>query len=227
MPETNSSGYLQDSYGTKGGDYFTSARYDIVARLPDGGGLRVIELGCGNGATGRLAIQQGKAAEYVGVEMFEPMAREASRHLTRVHVGDVAMITIPEEPGSFDVLVCSEVIEHLVDPAPVLVKLVRLLKPGGLVFASSPNVMHYRIISQLLRGRFEYEDAGAMDRTHLRWFTPESYRRLFEEAGVEVTGLERLASHRSWRVRLAELLPSPVRYLLWYQINLQGRKRGI
>ena len=58
-----------------------------------------------------------------------------------------------------------------------------LLKPGGVILASSPNVSHYRIIAQLLRGRFEYADVGPMDRTHLRWFTPVSYAQMFEDAG--------------------------------------------
>lgn len=225
MHDINPNGYLQDSYGTKGSDYFTSARADIIARLPVDKTARIIELGCGDGATGRLALEEFKAGEYVGIEMFEPMAIEASRYLTRVHIGDVAKIELPEKSASFDVLICSEVIEHLVDPVPVLEKLLRLVRPGGTVFASSPNVSHYRIITNLIRGRFEYEDVGAMDRTHLRWFTPDSYRRLFEEAGVEVIRLERLVNYRSWRVKLAELLPRPLRYLLWYQINLQGRKR--
>lgn len=224
MLDDPSTGYLNDSYQTKGSDYFTTARRDLVGDLPKTP-ARILELGCGNGATGRLALELGKAQEYVGIEMFEPMAREAQRHLTRVHIGDVSAISIPEEPASFDVLICSEVIEHLVDPASVLERLLAFVKSGGMVLASSPNVAHYSIIRDLMRARFEYQDAGAMDRTHLRWFTPDSYRRLFEDAGVEVIRLERHAHPRTWRVKLGELLPKPLKYLLWYQINLTGRKK--
>ena len=52
-----------------------------------------------------------------------------------------------------------------VDPESVLRKLIALLKPGGLIYASSPNASHWKIVSGLVRGRFDYEDFG-------RWTAP-------------------------------------------------------
>jgi hypothetical protein len=63
-----------------------------------------------------------------------------------------------------------------------------------MVLASSPNAAHYEIIFMLLRGEWRSEDFGPMDRTHLRWFTPHSYRCMFESCGFkvdEVTGVAR------------------------------------
>jgi 2-polyprenyl-3-methyl-5-hydroxy-6-metoxy-1,4-benzoquinol methylase len=80
----------------------------------------------------------------------------------------------------------SEVLEHLVDPWSVLRKLHPLLKHGALVLSGSPNVAHYRTVLMLLRGDWKLTDSGLMDRTHLRWFTPMTYARLFEETGYEV-----------------------------------------
>lgn len=225
MTQTEAS-YLQDSYRTKTTEYFTSARRDYVARLPEDRSARVLELGCGNGATGALALTKGKCGTYVGIEMYEPMAREAADRITTVHVGNVEKMELDYPAGSFDALICSEVLEHLVDPGATLAKLVALVRPGGLVLASSPNVSHYLIVANLLMGRFEYQEAGAMDRTHLRWFTPPSYRQLFENANVETLQLSRLAMDKGGiGRRIQNLVPKPLGYLFWYQINYMGRVR--
>lgn len=217
--------YLADDYATKREDYFTTARTDYVAALPANPAASILELGCGNGATGALALAQRKCGTYVGIEMFEPAAAEARTMLTAVHVGDVASLDLPYPPATFDALICSEVLEHLVDPEPVLRRLIALLKPGGLIFASSPNVSHYRIVGRLIRGRFDYEDFGAMDRTHLRWFTPRSYRALFEAAGAETIVVQRLAPVRGVKKLILALL-GPFRHLFWYQIDYRGRRPG-
>ena len=218
--------YLQDAYSSKPEAYFISARTDFVSLLPTSASARILELGCGNGATGALALGEGKCAQYVGIEMFEPQAREAQQVLTHVHVGDVAKIDLPYASGHFDALICSEVLEHLVDPAEILQKLVKLVRPGGIVLASSPNIAHYRIILELIKGKFDYSDYGAMDRTHLRWFTPDSFRRLFEEAGVNVLALRRPFSSGSRLTRMQERLPKFLARLFWYQIEVKGEVRS-
>lgn len=219
-----STGYLTSDYSSKRDDYYTSARRDFVAELPNNPSAVILELGCGNGATGALALEQGKCGSYVGIEMFEPVAREAERHITTVHLGNVETMSLPYAPGTFDVLICSEVLEHLVDPEPALAKLAALLKPGGLVFASSPNIAHWRIVMGLLAGRFDYEDFGAMDRTHLRWFTPKSYRGLFEAAGIEVLDVRRHAKVSRLKETLYGLLGKRFLHLTWSQIEVRGRR---
>jgi 2-polyprenyl-3-methyl-5-hydroxy-6-metoxy-1,4-benzoquinol methylase len=217
----DANGYLTREYQDKAEGYFTNARADYVAALPDNPAAAILELGCGAGATGALALREGKCATYVGIEMFEPMALEAEVVLTAVHVGNVETMALPYEPGVFDALICSEVLEHLTDPAPVLRRLVSLLKPGGRVYASSPNIAHWRIVMELLRGRFDYEERGVMDRTHLRWFTPNSFRRLFEDCGVEVDRMAPPGSSYRFRPWLTGL---PMEHLRWRQIDLRGHR---
>lgn len=214
------SGLAASEYARKGRDYFGSPRVDYVDALPMNPQARILEIGCGDGATGGLALKAGRCGAYVGVELFAPMAEQAKEVLSAVHVGDVERLTLPYGPGHFDALILSEVLEHLANPEATLRRLAPLVRAGGLVFASSPNVSHWRIILGLIGGRFDYTDQGVMDRTHLRWFTPRSYRRMFEEAGFSVSSMHNLSAHR-WRTRLLDL---PGGHLFWGQIDLRGIK---
>jgi 2-polyprenyl-3-methyl-5-hydroxy-6-metoxy-1,4-benzoquinol methylase len=173
-------------YEAKPEDYFACARTDIVDALPSDQNAAILELGCGNGATGAAALAAGKCGRYVGIDIDPGAAAEARTVLSAVLVGDVCALDLSAYEGQFDVLIASEVLEHLTDPWEALRALRRCLKPGALVFASSPNVAHRAIIWQLLRGRFDYAPSGPLDRTHLRWFTPATYRELLEDTGFVV-----------------------------------------
>ena len=212
---------LEDLYREKGAGYFAGARRDYVTEMPADPGASILELGCGAGGTGALSLSEGKAGAYVGIELFEPMAQEARRLLTTVHIGNVETMDLPYAPETFDALVCSEVLEHLNNPEATLARLIPLLKPGGRVYASVPNLAHWKIVLGLLRGRFDYQERGAMDRTHLRWFTPRSFRALFEGAGVRVDHLAPIGSRSQLRPLISRL---PLDHLLWFQIDLRGRR---
>jgi SAM-dependent methyltransferase len=90
---------------------------------------------------------------------------------------------------TFDVVVCADVLEHLEDPAAVLARVRKWLSPGGLLLVSLPNVANVAVRLSLLAGRFEYAEAGILDRTHLRFFTRRSARRLVEAAGFRIRRL--------------------------------------
>jgi SAM-dependent methyltransferase len=93
---------------------------------------------------------------------------------------------IPLDERLFDSVLLMDVLEHLPDPAPVLAEARRLLRPGGRLFVSVPNVANLTVRLALLFGRFEYGDRGIMDRTHLRFFTRKSALRMLRNAGFEV-----------------------------------------
>jgi 2-polyprenyl-3-methyl-5-hydroxy-6-metoxy-1,4-benzoquinol methylase len=214
---------LTAAYRDKPASYYANARHDYVAALPDNPEAVICEIGCGSGATGALALAAGKCRSYVGVEMFEPMARDAARTLTALHFGDVETIALPYGPSTFDVLICSEILEHLVDPEATLRRLSELLKPNALVFASSPNVSQWRVICELLTGRFDYADQGVMDRTHLRWFTPKTYREMFERCGFDVLDVGPIAMVPAFRRILKSL---NAEHLFGTQIDLRARKHS-
>ncbi|MGD2055104.1 MAG: class I SAM-dependent methyltransferase [Gammaproteobacteria bacterium] len=180
----------ETAYGIKDASYFEGARKDFIDELPEDPEARILEIGCSNGNTGALALAMNKCGTYIGVEIHEAAALKAGEKISEVLTGDVERMELPWEDNSFDTLILSEVLEHLVDPWKILRKLHPYLKPGALVFASSPNVSHHRIIRMLLKGEWNLTDDGIMDRTHLRWFTPKTFAAMFEDSGYEVVKLE-------------------------------------
>lgn len=216
---------LGTQYDGKTDRYFAGARQDFVSMLPAGGDARVLEIGCGSGDTGALALAQGRAGHYTGVDISAKAAQKAAGILTEVLIGDVERMPLPWRPGSFDALILSEVLEHLVDPWAALARLSPLVKSGGVALASSPNVSHYSIVANLARGRFDLTDFGAMDRTHMRWFTPATYRGMFEGAGFTVEEVEPVTAFAARTRLLSRLTAGRLDHLFMRQIRLKARKR--
>jgi 2-polyprenyl-3-methyl-5-hydroxy-6-metoxy-1,4-benzoquinol methylase len=173
-------------YAVKPSSYFSKARADLVDLLPQDPSSSILEIGCGTGATGALALSEGRCRRYVGVELVASVADEARQTLTEVIAGNVESLTFDWQPASFDAVIFSEVLEHMVEPGDVLKKIAPFVRPGGLLLASSPNISHWRVIRELLRGRFNLADQGVFDRTHLRWFTPATFSGLIHEAGFRI-----------------------------------------
>ncbi len=157
-------------------------------------GARVLDVGCGTGSITSF-IQHNRKADIVGIEPH-PQRAQAARELgLEVRQGELtnALLT---ELGTFDVILFADVLEHLINPGAILETVRDGLRPGGTVVASVPNVAHWSIRLDLLRGRFNYQSIGLMDATHLRWFTALSLRRLFEMSGFEVVDMR--ASAGNW-----------------------------
>lgn len=169
-------------------DYYGQAREDVVAPLVDGVESpsetfrEVLEVGCGRGATGAL-LQERLGCRVTGVELNPEVARAAARVLHRVHAGDFLEVSaellraIDAGAPRFDALVALELFEHLTDQEGFLDRARRLVRPGGRIVLSVPNVGHYAVVEDLLAGRWDYLPIGLLCYTHYRFFT----RRTLED----------------------------------------------
>lgn len=83
----------------------------------------------------------------------------------------------------FDYIICADVLEHLRNPEGVLRETGRLLEDDGSVLLSMPNVAHNSVVFNLLENRFEYTEVGILDKTHLKFYTYPSLKRLCFDAG--------------------------------------------
>jgi 2-polyprenyl-3-methyl-5-hydroxy-6-metoxy-1,4-benzoquinol methylase len=215
-PDTN--------YAAKEEQYFTAARRPFVDDLPGNPSAKLLEIGCGAGETAAYAMATGKCGWCCGVELCEGPARQAQTKMNQVVVGNVESMALDLPNEHFDILLLSEVLEHLVDPWAVLKRLRPLLKPGALIRAGSPNVCHYSVVVTLLKGRWRYEHKGIFDATHLRWFSPDGYREMFEGCELIVDEV-RPARPLNPKARLINLLTGRrFEYMFHSQIFLKAHR---
>ena len=153
---------------------------------------RVVDFGCGAGGFAQLLKQRG--CRIVGVDLNAEAAKAAESHCDQVLVADLDFISILEilPDQTFDVAIFGDVLEHLRDPWRVLADARQILRPGGYVIASIPNIAHGAVRLSLLQGNFEYADVGLLDNTHLRFFTRKTVHELFEGAGYVIDVIDRI-----------------------------------
>lgn len=175
---------------SRSASYYAGVRYDVVSLLPKG--LKsVLEVGCAAGGTGRLLRSLG-VEHLIGIELNPVYAAIASEHYSNIFVGDAEMLDQSlVEDNSLDCIIYSDVLEHFRDPWALLRRHVAYLRPGGHVAASIPNIRYYKAVHDLVfRDKWEYRDAGILDRGHLRFFTWRSIEELFHETGLQIVNLK-------------------------------------
>jgi len=171
-------------YEDKQAWYYAFVRRDIEPLLP-AHAPRVLEVGCGGGGTLAWLKESGRAQWTAGIELSPEAAAVAATRVDDVRCGDADALLAHFPEGSFDLILCLDVLEHLLDPWATLARIQTLLRPGGRVITSLPNVRHHSVVLPLLfRGRWEYREAGIMDRTHLRFFSRQGIAALMRGAGL-------------------------------------------
>jgi 2-polyprenyl-3-methyl-5-hydroxy-6-metoxy-1,4-benzoquinol methylase len=155
-------------------------------RMGPGAGS-VLDVGCGRAALGEAIGQLGWRV--CGIERSEEACLTAQQRLDRLIRADLLdEAAIERELGDaqFDFLIFSDVLEHFYDPLTLLKRFLRYLKPGGTLLISLPNAVAWTNRFLWLLGYAEYTDTGIRDRTHIRYFTFRTARRLVEAAGCRV-----------------------------------------
>lgn len=149
----------------------------------------VVDFGCASGYFARLL--QTKNCKIVGVEINEEAAQLAKQFCQTVIIADLDFNSVSEilPSNTFDVAVFGDVLEHLRNPWKVLQETKKILTPNGYVIASIPNIAHGDIRLALMQGKFEYQEYGILDNTHLRFFTRKTVQELFEETGYIVESI--------------------------------------
>ena len=172
-------------YENKPQGYYDNIRSEMLAFLPTNS-KRILDVGCGNGAFAKVIKEKNKA-EVWGIEYMKGPGEEAKIQLDKVFIGKCEDFIRDLPDGYFDVIYFNDVLEHLVDPYEVLKQIKSKLQKEGVIISSLPNVRHYNTFKRVLFQKdWRYEDYGVMDRTHLRFFTKKSIRRMYEELGYKV-----------------------------------------
>jgi SAM-dependent methyltransferase len=164
-----------------------SSHYWILKCLANAGRpLKILDVGTADGYLGAILKEQGHYL--VGIENDRSLAEKAKNYYDVLHHADIESFDFPYQEH-FDVILFADVLEHLRDPDVVLRRALAALRPDGQVIISVPNVANIFVRLSLLFGKFGYADRGIMDRTHLRFFTLKSLRRLVGDCAFRIVGL--------------------------------------
>jgi 2-polyprenyl-3-methyl-5-hydroxy-6-metoxy-1,4-benzoquinol methylase len=151
---------------------------------------RVLDVGCASRYIAKKLKEKG--CRITGVEVDKDLARQASENCQKVIVGDVEdeKTILQLTWDRYDVILLADVLEHLRDSKKTLTKIAHGISEKCEVLVSVPNIafLTYRLLHLL--GRFEYEESGIMDETHLRFFTRESFSKLIKESDLKIVEFE-------------------------------------
>ena len=169
-------------------DYWNAPLFELLDRAP----RRVIDLGCSAGKFGAKIKEKHPGAHVTGVEASRAAAAKAATRLDRVFTARLETFDFAREgiqPGEFDLVVAADVLEHLVNPWQLLVRLKPYLAHDALLLASIPNVRNLDLLyGALAEGEWKYVQHGLLDVTHVRFFTLDTIRAMFEETGYVLEG---------------------------------------
>lgn len=174
-------------------------------------GSRVLDVGCSTANFGE-ALEQTHECTVVGVDLNHADIDEAKGKISEAYVLDVAAEASVALLGTFDVILFADVLEHLTDPRDTLRKVRPLLRDGGRIVYSIPNMGHLSVRLDLLEGRFPYTDVGLLDKTHLHFYDGPEIELVFSTAGYRITDEDPVVSEypEGWVTeRLARLGLAP------------------
>ncbi len=168
-------------------NYYSCIREDIIKIANESGSIdSALDVGCGYGYTG-LRLKEIGAQKVEGIELSSTAYIKAKDSLDKVYCGSCEDENLLKKIGSYDCILCADILEHLQDPWLTIRILKDHIKKGGRLIASIPNIRYYKVIFNLLFfGVWNYEDSGILDRAHLRFFTRQSIISMFVENGFEI-----------------------------------------
>ena len=171
-------------------DYSTSFTQFVYDMIPPN--TRCLDVGCSTGNLG-VALRDSKGCSVDGIESNPQAAAIAKRRgYDNVFILDLnfELATLPVNGYEYDVIVCADILEHLVTPEQALKRLSRLLRPGGVFVISLPNVAFALHRLHLLLGKWDYKAYGVLDRTHLRFYTIKSGSQMIASTGLKITSVK-------------------------------------
>jgi 2-polyprenyl-3-methyl-5-hydroxy-6-metoxy-1,4-benzoquinol methylase len=210
----------------KHAEYYAALNDHVLNAVIRTGGKKFLDVGCASGVLGAAIKERVPGASVDGIELSASAAANAVEVLDNVYQLDLNRQSL-ELDDRYDGVICGDVLEHLIDPWAVLRRLVGLLKEGGVLVTSIPNIRHYKVLRDLvMKGRFEYRESGILDVTHLRFFTLIEMKKLLEDAGLEISHIEpRVRGKNGLMLLLDRLSGGRMRDFRTVQYTLSGIKR--
>jgi len=162
--------------------YAGTANLDVLRCTSING--NVLDVGCGVGLNSAFLTDHG--CKVWGITLSPKEAELARDHCENIHILNVEKDALPYKEDFFDTILLSHVLEHMVDPKKALCKLSRHLKHNGVLIIAVPNMAHWRLRIQFLKGNWERKDHGPLDESHLHFWSFATANRIFEGTPYEI-----------------------------------------
>jgi 2-polyprenyl-3-methyl-5-hydroxy-6-metoxy-1,4-benzoquinol methylase len=163
-------------------DYLISPLLELLSqeKLPSQTKPRVLDLGCGNGSLSHLIAQQGY--QVVGVEDSEQGVAIARRSFPDCHFIQASIYELPyaELENSFDIVLSTEVIEHLLYPRELVRAAKKCLKPNGRLILTTPYHGYLKNLVLALSGKMDTHFNPLWDGGHVKFFSVSTLAQLLE-----------------------------------------------
>lgn len=169
---------IRKHYNQKAGNYVVSdVRLSKILEIcTDLKNKKVLDVGCGTGYLGEELETRG--AKVTGIDISKVALKKAHEVLSFTKVVDLNEDELPFKDRTFDLIVASEVIEHLFKPVIILEELRRILRDKGQLIITTPNFLYWGHRLRFLIGRFGYTDEGPFDIGHIHFYT---YQTLIDD----------------------------------------------
>lgn len=177
---------------------------------------RILDMGCGAGELGKTLKEHG--AYVVGCDIAPHAVEKAKKCLDDAFVFDTQQGDYVSIGKDFDIIIASELVEHLFMPEHFLQNIKKAMRPETKLIITTPNFLVWTNRLRMLAGQFEYTKSGFLDESHIHFFTYRSLKKILQQTGFVIERENHIMHHRipEW---LGKLRPS----LFAFQIIIKAR----
>lgn len=148
----------------------------------------ILDVGCGYGLLSKHLKRTYPKLNLYGIEHTKEASHSSQKilKLLRCDIEDISLIKRQLQTQKFDVIIFSDVLEHLYDPVGIINSYQSFLNQDGTIVVTVPNIANIFSRIALLFGYFNYSETGVMDKTHIRFFNKQNLKQLAKESNLEV-----------------------------------------
>jgi 2-polyprenyl-3-methyl-5-hydroxy-6-metoxy-1,4-benzoquinol methylase len=164
--------------------------FDLVSKVINGKKdvKNILDVGCGYGLLSKELKKTYPKLNLYGIEHAKEVSQSSQKtlKLLQYNIEDMALIKSKLKSQKFDIIIFSDVLEHLYDPVGIIKSYRSLLEEDDIIVVTVPNIANIFSRIALLFGFFNYSETGVMDKTHIRFFNRKNLKQLAKESNLKI-----------------------------------------